>query len=256
MNKKWIFIYLILLTFTGYTQSKRDFYLIRVYHCKNDDQLTRTETFIEKAWKPAAKRYGITKIGVFKPITNDTAVIKKLYLLIPTPSTDHFYQLEDHMMGDAKFQGDGSEYIQTKHDNPTYERFETIVLRAFTDMPHLAAPTLKNPAPMRVYELRSYESASEKIYRKKVEMFNEGGEIKLFKRLNFNAVFYGEVLSGTRMPNLMYMTSFENMNDRNEHWKSFGADPEWKRLSSMPEYQNTVSKIDIVFLTPTPYSDF
>ncbi len=86
-------------------------------------------------------------------------------------------------------------------------------------------------------------------------MFNEGGEIKLFKRLNFNAVFYGEVLSGSRMPNLMYMTSFENMNDRNEHWKNFSADPEWKRLSSMPEYQNTVSKIDIVFLTPTQYSD-
>ena len=108
---------------------------------------------------------------------------------------------------------------------------------------------------MRVYELRSYESASEKIYRKKVEMFNKGGEIKLFERLNFNAVFYGEVLSGPRMPNLMYMTSFENINDRNEHWKSFVADQEWKKLSSMPEYQNTVSKIDIVFLAPTPYSD-
>jgi hypothetical protein len=255
MNKKWIFICLLLLTFTGHTQSKRDYYLIRVYHCKNEEQLTRTETFIEKAWKPAAKRYGITQVGVFKPIANDTAVIKKLYLLIPALSTDYLYQLEDRMISDARFQEDGAAYIQTKHDNPTYERFETIVLRAFSDMPHLEAPTLKNPAQMRVYELRSYESASEKIYRKKVEMFNEGGEIKLFKRLNFNAVFYGEVLSGSRMPNLMYMTSFENMNDRNEHWKNFSADPEWKRLSSMPEYQNTVSKIDIVFLTPTEYYD-
>ncbi len=66
----------MLVTFSGYTQSKRDFYLIRVYHCKNDEQLTRTETFIEKAWKPAAKRYGVTKVGVFKPITNDTAAMK------------------------------------------------------------------------------------------------------------------------------------------------------------------------------------
>ncbi|MBL0884204.1 MAG: NIPSNAP family protein [Chitinophagaceae bacterium] len=255
MEKKWIFICLLLLTFTGHTQSKRDYYLIRVYHCKNDEQLIRTETFIEKAWKPTAKRYGITKIGVFKPINNDTAVIKKLYLLIPTPTTDYFYQLEDRMMSDRRFQEDGAEYIQTKHDHATYERFETIVLRSFTDMPHLGIPSLKNPAQLRVYELRSYESASEKIYRKKVEMFNKGGEIKLFKRLNFNAIFYGEVLSGPRMPNLMYMTSFENINDRNEHWKSFIADSEWKKLSSMPEYQNTVSKIDIVFLAPTHYSD-
>ncbi len=255
MKKKWIFLCLLLTSIVGYTQSKRDFYLIRIYHCKNEEQLARTEAFIEKAWKPAAKRYGVAKIGAFKPLGNDTASIKKLYLLISAPSTDYLYQLDDRMISDKKFQEDGNEFIQAKYDDPTYERFETIVLRSFSDMPHIAVPALKSPAANRIYELRSYESASEKIYRKKVEMFNQGGEIKLFKRLNFNAVFYGEVLSGPRMPNLMYMTSFENMNDRNEHWKSFVADLEWKKLSTMPEYQNTVSKIDIVFLTPTQYSD-
>jgi hypothetical protein len=45
-------------------------------------------------------------------------------------------------------------------------------------------------------------------------MFNEGGEIELFKRLNFNAVFYASVISGSRMPNLMYMTSYESKADR------------------------------------------
>lgn len=255
MKKKWIFLCLLLAISVGYTQSKRDFYMIRIYHCKNEEQLAKTEAFIEKAWKPAAKRYGVPKIGAFRPIGNDTAAIKKLYLLISAPSTDYFYQLEDRMISDKKFQEDGSEFIQAKHDNPTYERFETIVLRSFSDMPHIAVPALQGPAITRIYELRSYESASEKIYRKKVEMFNKGGEIKLFKRLNFNAVFYGEVLSGSKMPNLMYMTSFENMNDRNEHWKNFVADPVWTTLSSKPEYQNTVSKIDIVFLTPTSYSD-
>ncbi len=87
-------------------------------------------------------------------------------------------------------------------------------------------------------------------------MFNEGGEIKLFKRLSFNAVFYAEVLSGNRMPNLMYMTSFDNMDERNKHWKAFGDDPEWKRLSGLEEYQHTVSKLDIILLHPTSYSAF
>ena len=86
-------------------------------------------------------------------------------------------------------------------------------------------------------------------------MFNEGGEVTLFKRLGFNAVFYGEVLSGSRMPNLMYMTTFENQASRDEHWKAFSNDPEWKKLSSMPEYQNNVSKINIYFVYPTEYSD-
>jgi len=87
-------------------------------------------------------------------------------------------------------------------------------------------------------------------------MFNQGDEIGLFKKLNFNAIFYGEVLAGSKMPNLMYMTSFENKADRDEHWKTFGNDPYWKKLSAMPEYQNNVSHIDISFLYPVEYSDF
>lgn len=53
----------------------------------------------------------------------------------------------------------------------------------------------------------------------------------------------------------MYMTSFENMASRDEHWKAFGNDTEWKKLSAMPEYQHNVSKINISFLTPAEYSD-
>ncbi len=76
-------------------------------------------------------------------------------------------------------------------------------------------------------------------------MFNEGGEIALFEQLRFNAIFYGEVLAGSKMPNLMYMASFENMEVRNEHWKTFSASPVWKMLSADPQYQNNVSKINL-----------
>lgn len=86
-------------------------------------------------------------------------------------------------------------------------------------------------------------------------MFNEGGEIDLFKRLGFNAVFYSSVISGAKMPNLMYMTTFENKAARDAHWKTFVEDPFWKKLSAMPEYQHNVSHIDITFLHPTDYSD-
>lgn len=87
-------------------------------------------------------------------------------------------------------------------------------------------------------------------------MFNQGDEIGLFKKLNFNAIFYSEVIAGSRMPNLMYMTSFENKADRDEHWKTFGNDPYWKKLSAEPEYQNNVSHIDMTFLYAADYSDF
>ena len=87
-------------------------------------------------------------------------------------------------------------------------------------------------------------------------MFNEGDEISLFKRLGFNAVFYADVIAGSRMPNLMYMTSFASQTSHDEHWKSFIEDPSWKKLSSMPEYQHNISKMNIYLMRPTPYSDY
>jgi hypothetical protein len=87
-------------------------------------------------------------------------------------------------------------------------------------------------------------------------MFNDGDEIGLFATLNFNAVFYGEVMAGSRMPNLMYMTTFDNQASRDEHWKAFVAHPQWEKLKTSPEYQNNVSKADIMLLRPTEYSDY
>lgn len=86
-------------------------------------------------------------------------------------------------------------------------------------------------------------------------MFNEGGEIALFKRLNFNALFYSRCIIGAHMPNLIYMTRFENMEARNEHWKTFGNDPEWKKLSSMKEYAGTVSKNETILLKAASCSE-
>jgi len=58
------------------------------------------------------------------------------------------------------------------------------------------------------------------------------------------------------MPNLMYMTTFENMDERTKHWDAFKNDTEWKRLSGLPEYQHNVSKADIMLLRVAEYSDF
>ena len=87
-------------------------------------------------------------------------------------------------------------------------------------------------------------------------MFNEGGEVTLFKRLNFNAIFYAEVIAGSNMPNLIYMTSFENMNDRNAHWDTFRNDAEWKKLSTDPFYQHNVSKAEVILMKSASYSDY
>jgi hypothetical protein len=233
-----------------------EFYELRVYHMASNDQVATVDNFLKSAWLPALHRSGIARIGVFKPLANDTAATKQIYVLTPFASLQQFERTTQQLQQDATLETTGAAYVNAAHNAPVYTRFETILLKAFKNMPVSEVPRLTGDKRNRIYELRSYEGHTEKIYRNKVHMFNEGGEVALFKRLNFNAVFYGDVIAGSRMPNLMYMTSFENMADRDQHWKSFSEDPEWKALSSRQEYQNNVSKADIHLLTAADYSDF
>ena len=86
-------------------------------------------------------------------------------------------------------------------------------------------------------------------------MFNEGGEIDIFKRTGLTPVFFGETLIGDNRPNLTYMITFDNMEAHDRNWKTFGSDPAWKKLSSDPYYQHNVSRNEITFLRATEYSD-
>lgn len=233
-----------------------EFYQLTIYHYESDTQEKILDNYLQNALLPALHRKHINSVGVFKPLSNDTASLKMIYVLLPMKSLDMVLKLPADLHKDKLYQAAATAYINTTFSAPAYNRMETILLKAFALAPQLKVPSLTAPKNERVYELRSYESASEKIFKNKVHMFNEGDEIGIFSKLNFNAVFYSEVIAGGKMPNLMYMTCFENMADRNEHWKNFGNHPDWKKLSAMPEYQDNVSHIDVTFLRPVAYSDF
>jgi hypothetical protein len=249
----------LLLPFSSFDEDKnagREFYQLTLYHFSNDAQEKSLDTYLQNALIPALHRMKLEKVGVFKPLSNDTAADKKLYVLIPVRSLDMVIKIPAKLATDKAYQTAGAEYINAIYSAPPYARMETILLQAFALAPKMQLPVLQSAKKDRVYELRSYEGATEKIYKNKVQMFNEGDEIGLFKRLNFNAIFYGEVIAGSKMPNLMYMTSFENMNDRDTHWKTFSADSVWKKISALPEYQKNVSHIDIILMRPAEYSDY
>jgi hypothetical protein len=130
------------------------------------------------------------------------------------------------------------------------------LLRAFDEMEKPDEPDLKADKAARVYELRSYESGSEKAAASKIDMMNDGGEMKIFKKLKFNAVFYGKVIAGSHMPNMMYMTAFNSMEERDARWKECGESSDWKKLAAQEEDQHNMSKATIWLLRPMDYSDF
>jgi hypothetical protein len=251
-----IITFLVAFSSASFAQkSKREFYQLKVYTLASDAQEKVVDKYLKDAFIPALHRANIKSVGVFKTKLSETDTVRKVYVLIPFPSYDQFSALANTLSKDAQYQTAGSEYINAAYNEPPYARIESTLLQAFTGMPFMKTPNLSGPKSERVYELRSYESATEKIHLNKVEMFNDG-EVALFDRLGFNAVFYGEVISGSTMPNLMYMTTFDNKASRDEHWKAFSAAPEWEKLKVMPKYQNNVSKNVTKFLVPAEYSDY
>lgn len=249
-----LFIALIVTSNILFAQNK-DIYQIKTYLMNTEQQMETTENFLKDAYLPALKRLGIKSIGVFKPKTINSDSIKKVMVLIPFTSLEQFSNLDNQLLKDNAYLTAGANYINAPYNNKPYLRIESILMEAFNGRKNIVLPALNSSRKDRVYEMRSYEGHTEAILENKIDMFHDG-EFELFDKLNFNAVFYAKVISGPKMPNMMYMTTFENQTKRDDLWKAFFASPEWKVLSAKPEYKNNVSKNDMLFLTPTEYSDY
>jgi len=254
--KKNILLIVLLAVVGGISvASTPGIYQLKIYHLSNQQQEKGLDNFLKSAYIPALHRAEINTVGVFKEVVRKNADEILVYVLVPFSTFDASLALEKSLLHDQVYLQKGKQYLEAPHNEPAFSRIETILLKTFQGSPFSPAPDLKGPKEKRIYELRSYESPSEKFYRNKVAMFIDGDEIGLFKRLGFNAVFYGEVIAGSKMPNLMYMTAFENQAARDAHWDAFGKDAYWKTLSSDPQYQNNVSLNEQLYLYPTEYSD-
>ena len=232
-----------------------DYFQLKIYNYETAEQEAMLDTYFQDALLPALHKIGIRNVGVFKPIEGLNERMGYMMVLIPLKSLKQFETLPDKLLEDAEYVQNAKAYIEAPHDNPPYSRIENILLRSFSSTPEMGIPELSTPRPERVYELRSYESATEKLYNLKVEMFNEG-ETDIFYELDFNPVFFGEVLSSSNMPHLMYMTAHADTSAQAANWDAFGVHPEWDRLKNLERYQNTVSKITRYLLYPVSYSDF
>ena len=237
-------------------ESEQEFIYLKTYTFDNESQSQLTDEYLENAYMPALKRQNITYIGVFKNYLNEKDSIMKTYVLFSISDLTSISKIDRALLEDEKHLAMGKTYLQASHLEPAFKRVEVTIMQSFSEMPNLKPTILKGPRSERIYELRSYESSSELKYFNKVDMFNAGGEVALFEKLGFNAVFYAEVIAGADMPNLMYMTTHANTEQRSANWKSFTDAPEWNNLKAQEKYKNNVSRNETLFLYPTSYSDY
>ena len=221
---------------------------LRLYTVEAGEKRQRLDQFLAKAAVPAWNRVGIEPVGVFELADGKRP---DLYVLLPHKSLESFATARQRLLADGEFLKAGAPFLDLPKKDPLYRRVESSLMLAFDQCPKVeAAPK----AATRVFQLRTYESHSVKKGQKKIHMFNAGGEIALFRTCGMQPVFFGETLIGAKIPNLTYMLVFENDDARKANWRKFLTSPEWKKLSRMPVYKDTVSGITNIFLRPTPCS--
>lgn len=236
---------------TSAQKTAREYYELRVYTLKDATQQQMVEDYYQHAAIQAYNKIGSKNIGVFTEIKPEEHT--KLYVIIPYKTIEDFSEAKSRLLNDKTYMTAADAYLNAPATSPAYDRIESALLYAFPRMPEMAVTTPNKP---RIFELRRYESPSEAAGLKKIEMFNEGGEMDIFKKTGLRAVFFGQSLIGEYQPNLTYMLQFDDMADHDKSWGTFGSSPEWNKLKSIPDYADAklISKITAIFLQPTAYS--
>ena len=245
MFKNYFLLSFLMLSIFAFGQ--KDYYELRTYTIPFNGSESELHVYLSKALLPALNRTGVENIGVFEALGEPTP--KQLVVLIPFKGIAHYGAVLSALEIDKTYQEDKKDYDAVPVTNRVYTRYSSSFYFAFKGLPQIVKPAKGS----QLFELRTYEGYSENAVDRKTDMFNDG-ELTIFEETGLHSVFFGSQVSGPLMPALTYMLSFKNMEERNSNWAKFSAHPEWKRISKLPMYANSVSDIKRTFLKPLSYS--
>ena len=233
--------------------SGREFYELRRYHLNSGPQRKLCDDFFRDALIPALNRIGVSPVGVFTvSIGPETP---SMYVLMPSVSAEALLLIDQRLDQDPEYVKAGEAFLNAPAKEPAFERMESSFLQAFPNWPKIVPPpATANKAP-RIFELRIYEGATDQDHKRKVEMM-QSGEVEIFTSAGIAQVFYSDTLIGTRLPNLTYMLSFDDVADRDKKWAKFFASEHWKAMTANPRYsfESIVSNVNNFILAPASYS--
>ena len=226
----------------------REYFEVRKFTLKSPDKQPLLENYLRDAAIPALNQLGVSQVGVFLPEKPEGAAV--VYVVLRHATLESLAKATD-LLGETAVQQAGAAYLGVKAEEPVYERIESWLTRGIGGMPAMKLP----PKGSGLYQLRIYESHSEKAAKKKIEMFDIG-ELAIFARCGLNAVFFGETIVGPLMPNLTYLLAFADTAAKDAAWNTFRADPEWAKLKATPGFtdKEIVSRITNLLLVPAACS--
>jgi hypothetical protein len=230
--------------------ASRQLYELRRYRIRTGYMRDTTRAYLKDALLPALGTLGLGPIGMFDVTTGEppTAVV-----LIPHATAESAVTLGRRLAADQTYVKAAAPFVNAPADRPSFDRVEASLLLAFEGMPQLKVPDTSKP---RLFEIRRYESPGDIAGLKKIEMFDTGGELAIFKKVGLTPVFFGQTLYGVRLPQFEYMLTYGSMADREAQWNAFRNDPDWKVLSQKEEYKDAaiMSGATSTYLAPMPWS--
>ena len=229
----------------------RQYIELRRYHLLPGRKQSAFIDFVGNVAIPAMNRAGVSRVGAFTVMYGENA--PSLLVVLTHQTLDSVASLRDRLANDAEYARAGAAILDTPLSDPAFVRVESSLLRAFDAMPTLEPSAGAGTSTRRIFELRTYESHSDRAALNKLKMFN-AGEVPIFRRAGLTPVFFGETIIGASMPSLSYMLTFSDMSARDAAWAKFSQDPEWKTLSADPQYRDNVSAISDIILQPTAHS--
>ncbi|MDA3923180.1 MAG: NIPSNAP family protein [Kiritimatiellae bacterium] len=244
----------LIITMSSFAQNC-SYIELRTYTCSSSEKRDALMTVFDNALIPALNRQGISKVGVYTSSAELNKGIEKynslLYTVLVHPDIKSFTDCENKLLADKKYQQDATALFNVPMQDPLYNSCQSALLCTFKTCPDVVKVA---KSPNRVMQLRIYNSYTIERNAKKISMFENGGEIKLFRDAGMPPVFFGHAIAGDQLPNLTYMLAFETQEDQKKAWASFVSSDGWEKLKAEPQYKDTANKITNIILKPSENS--
>jgi hypothetical protein len=160
------------------TAQPRDFYQVRRYALRSGPQLKLTEDYLGNALIPALARLDMGPVGAFRLDIGPQTPAH--YVQIPLEQAGALAELDFRLQDDAEFLRAAEPFWSAPAISPAFERVEISLLEAFKGWPRLTLPAAAATKGKRIFQLRTYESPSDRDHVRKVEIFHSG-EFEIFQ---------------------------------------------------------------------------
>jgi hypothetical protein len=226
---------------------------LRRYHLRSGALAARFAAYAKDALVPALRRAGVTPVGAWNVALGPDS--PTVHLLLPHPDAASVPTLADRIDADAEYRKAAAASLALPPSDPPFLSCDSSLHVTVPKRPAVDRPSGATAGKDRVFELRTYRSATEAAHRRKIEMFCSGGELGLFDRVGLQTVFMSRDLVAPGLPSLTYMLVFADASAHERAWAAFRDHPDWVKLRDDPRYADTVSQIDSTLLRPTDYSE-